>query len=270
MYFRLSGFVAACFLTVVAFAENVSVQNFKAQSSCNYFDSYIDVDYPIGDSGVVVPLREWLDSTLHCCGKIGEGENPIAQCFDKCNVKYAMLRDDFDNVEDVGPFGGYDSTWIIYASQTQSTVTYEVRTVGYSSGAAHEWGENSTYVLLKGRAKPLSYEDIFSVSRADMIGYLDYLAKVEPGNQRECGVRWNISEIDCVYPAADGIVFVWRTYEVNCGACGNVKFVIPYERFHGMFRSEFEKVMKEIKWRYWWGYDSRVLNPLYSLVKKRV
>ena len=256
MRIRLSCVVAICFLAVsAALAANVAVQTYEAQSSCNYYDSYINVDYPVGDSSVVEPLKEWMDSTLYCNGKIGVGENPIAGCFDKCNVKYAMLREDFDfwEIEDFS--GGYDSIWVIYKSQTPSTITYEVQTNGYNFGAAHGWFDHPVYVLLKGHAKPLTYEDIFTTTRAEMIEYLSYLARVEPSNQRDCGVRWTIEEIDRVYPSADGIVFLWHTYAVNCGACGNVEFVLPYERFHGMFRPEFEKIMKEIKWRYGWNVN---------------
>ena len=97
MRIRLSCVVVIWFLAVsAAVAANVAVQTYEAQSSCNYYDSYINVDYPVGDSSVVEPLKEWMDSTLYCNGKIGVGENPIEECFDKCKVKYAMLREDFD------------------------------------------------------------------------------------------------------------------------------------------------------------------------------
>ena len=46
MRIRLSCVVVCLLAVSAALATNVTVQNYEAQSSCNYYDTYINVDYP--------------------------------------------------------------------------------------------------------------------------------------------------------------------------------------------------------------------------------
>ncbi len=224
----------------VAFAQtpykgnHIIVKRFEASEKCVRFSSYVSVDYPVsGPHATVFLLRNWLDSTLECGGKIEKGPNPAKNCI-VCN----------DVASDLGV--GFDSTIIVLETQTEHTQTYLVKHVLLNNGAAHESYTAPRYVLVKGRV--LGFSDIFGADSNTVVARVRELAKMEPSNQGECRAHWGeIKEIHWVYPARDGLAFVWATYAVNCGVCGNVTLKLPYRLFKGLLKPQFEEILKEIQ-----------------------
>ena len=214
--------------------NHIIVKRFEASENCARFSSYVSVDYPVsGPPATVFPLRNWLDSTLECGGKIEKGPNPAKNCI-VCN----------DVANDLGV--GFDSTIIVLETQTEHTQTYLVKHVLLNNGAAHESYTAPRYVLVKGRV--LGFSDIFGADSNTVVARVRELAKTEPSNQGECRAHWgDIKEIHWVYPARDGLAFVWATYAVNCGVCGNVTLKLPYRQFKGLLKPQFEKILKEIQ-----------------------
>jgi hypothetical protein len=124
-------------------------------------------------------------------------------------------------------------------------MTYEILSSGYALVAAHGWYNSPTFVLMKGEARPLAYYDIFALPKKAMVRYVRELARTEPGNQHDCGVKQGFADFDWIFPTSKGIGFQWHTYAVNCGACGNVVLILPYERFRGMFTKKFYEILPE-------------------------
>ena len=242
-------FVVLVLSIVSAYADglrdSIAIKHFTAGARCNHHLAYLAIDYPInGPSFVVEPIRDWMDSVVSCNGRIRKGKNPAKNCFECVAENDESLKAAFD-VEDPSVLGdSYDSTWVVYRSQTKSTMTYEVQSSGYALVAAHGWYNSPTFVLMKGEARSLAYYDIFAFPKKAMIRYVRELARTEPSNQHECGAR-AIDEIDHVYPTSRGLAFQWHTYAVNCGACGNVVLILPYERFRGMFTRKFYELLPE-------------------------
>ena len=177
-------------------------------------------------------------------GDFGNGENLIENCLEACrDPDLESLREELG--EDADELGmSYDSIYVDFLLETKSTVSYQVSDYGYSYGAAHGHYSDPIFVIVKGSSRPLQFEDIFTVSRDKVADYIDDLSKTEPSNQHDCGAI-GIHEIHYVYPTKEGLAFKWHTYAVNCGACGNVVMTLPYDRFKGMFKPEFEKLLKE-------------------------
>ena len=225
----------------VAFAQapykgnHIIVKRFEASKNCAHFSSYVSVDYPVsGPPATVFSLRNWLDSTLECGGKIAKGLNPAENCI-VCNDVLAS---------DLGV--GFDSTMIFLESQTNHTQTFLVKHVLLSNGAAHESYTAPRYVLVKGHV--LGFSNIFSADSNTVVARVRELAKTEPSNQGECRAHWGeIKDIHWVYPAKDGLAFVWATYAVNCGVCGNVTLKLPYRQFKGLLKPQFEEILKDIQ-----------------------
>lgn len=228
------------------FSDSVAVKRWTAGASCNHHLTYLAIDYPVGGAASVVePIRDWMDSVVSCNGRIREDENPARICLECAAKDDERLKADFD-VDDASLLGnGYDSTWIVYKSQTKSTVTYMVESTGYELVAAHGWRNFPTYVFLKGESRPLEYNDVFAFPKSAMIRYVRELARTEPSNQHDCGVKQGFSDFDWIFPTSKGLGFQWHTYAVNCGACGNVVLVLPYERFRGMFTKKFYELLPE-------------------------
>ena len=225
--------------------EPLKVTRYQVTQSCRYYTAHLEVDYPVGGgTDVVQGLRQWLKDSLHCEGDIGSGENPIEACFGACHdPNMEELREEYgEYADELGM--SYDSTYVVFLSETKSTVSYQVSIYGYNYGAAHGWYTDPIFVIVKGTSRPLTFEDIFAVSRNKIVDYIDDLSKTEPSNKQDCPAI-GINEIDYVYPTREGLAFKWHTYAVNCGACGNVVFTIPYERFKGMFTPKFEKLVPE-------------------------
>ena len=237
-------------LIVSAYAEglrdSIAIKHWTAGVRCNHHLAYLAIDYPVdGPSSVIEPIRDWIDSEVSCNGQIRNGRNPAKNCLECVSENDERLKADFE-VEDVSMLGDrYDSTWIVYKSQTKSAVTYEVRSAGYGLFAAHGWFDSPTFVLMKGEARPLAYYDIFAFPKKAMIRYVRELARTEPSNQHECGVRQSFADFDWIFPTSRGLAFQWHTYAVNCGACGNVVLILPYERFRGMFTRKFYELLPE-------------------------
>lgn len=227
--------------------DAIIVKRFEASKTCAHYSSYVSVDYPVsGPAATVIPLKNWLDSTLECGGKIGKGGNPAKNCIVCNDVTVDQFRSEYPDVTD-GDLGvGFDSTKIFLESQTEHTQTYLVEHVILNNGAAHENYTSPRYVLVKGRA--LGFSDIFSADSNTVVARVRELAKTEPSNQGDCRAHWGeIKEIHWVYPARDGLAFVWATYAVNCGVCGNVTLKLPYRQFKGMLKPQFEEILKEIQ-----------------------
>ena len=98
---------------------------------------------------------------------------------------------------------------------------------------------------MKGESRPLQYNDVFALPKSVMIRYVREVARTEPSNQHECGVKQGFSDFDWIFPTSKGLGFQWHTYAVNCGACGNVVLILPYERFRGMFTRKFYELLSE-------------------------
>lgn len=243
-------FVVLVILVVSAYADglrdSVAIKRFSAGARCNHHLAYLAIDYPVdGPSSVVEPIRDWMDSVVSCNGHIRDGKNPAKTCLECVAENDESLKAAFevDNPSVLG--NSYDSTWVVYRSQTKSTMTYEVQATGYALVAAHGWYNSPTYVFVKGKSHPLQYNDVFALPKSVMTRYVREVARTEPSNQHDCGVKQGFSDFDWIYPTSKGLGFQWHTYAVNCGACGNVVLILPYERFRGMFTKKFYELLPE-------------------------
>lgn len=239
-------FLLVAFACAGGFRDSVVVKRWTAGTRCNHHLTYLAIDYPVdGPSSVIEPIRDWIDSEVSCNGHIRSGRNPAKNCLECVAENDESLKANFE-VEDASVLGSsYDSTWIVYRSQTKSTIAYEIQSSGYALVAAHGWYNSPTYVLLKGESRPLLYHDIFAFPKSAMIRYVRELARTESSNQHECGVKQGFSDFDWIFPTSRGLGFQWHTYAVNCGACGNVVLILPYEYFRGMFTKKFYEILPE-------------------------
>lgn len=227
--------------------DQINVKRYEASKTCAHFSSYVSVDYPVsGPAATVSSLKNWIDSTLECGGRIGKGSNPAKNCIVCNDVTVNQFKSEYPDVTDNDLGVGFDSIMIFLESQTKHTQTYLVKHVILNNGAAHESYTSPRYVLVNGRV--LGFSDIFSADSNTVVARVRELAKTEPSNQGDCRAHWGeIKEIHWVYPARDGLAFVWGTYAVNCGACGNVTLKLPYRQFKGLLKPQFEEILKEIQ-----------------------
>lgn len=226
--------------------DRVVVKRYEAGESCAHYSSFISVDYPVaGPAATVEPLRRWLEKTLECKGKIDAGENPAKSCVRCMDITVDMFKEEYPDITEGDLGEGFDSTCVELVSQTENTVTYQVKRYLLNNGAAHGSYDTPIYVFWKGRL--LEFADIFAVDSASAIKRVQELARTSPSNQGECRAHWGeIKEIHWLYPTREGLAFQWHTYAVNNGACGNVVLKLPYRNFKGMLKPGLDPLLHEI------------------------